>query len=895
MKEKLHAVTMEKAYNPKDFEDRIYSAWESARLFTPQVSGGASGTGKFVISIPPPNVTGVLHMGHALDNVLQDIQVRYHRMMGEDTLWVPGTDHAGIATQHVVERRLADEGKTRHDLTREDFIARTWQVKDEHHRIITQQLRRLGVSADWTRERFTLDEGLSTAVREVFVTLYERGLLYQGDYLVNWCPSCTTALADDEVEHTDTQGAMYHIYYPIVDSEERIEIATTRPETMLGDTAVAVHPDDERYARLVGKYVQLPLTGRTIPIVADSYVEKEFGTGVVKITPAHDPNDRDVGIRHNLAVINILTPDGKMNEHTPDQYQGLSVKDARKAVVADLKAQGLFKEKKEIIHSVGSCYRCHTHIEPYLSTQWFVKMRPLAENALTAWKNGDIVFHPKKWENTYSNWLTNIRDWCISRQLLWGHRIPVWYCTDCGARMVLREDPSVCTECGSAHIHQDPDVLDTWFSSWLWPFSVLGWPAQTPDAARFYPNTAVMTGYDIIFFWVARMIMAGLEFTGTVPFKHVFLHGLVRDTQGRKMSKSLGNGIDPIQVIDEYGADAVIFTLSFLCAQGQDVQVDTESFKLGSRFANKVWNASRYLLGNLEDRTFVSQPKLNAVDRWIYHSLNEAVRSIHGHFADYSFNDIGLTAYEFFWSTFCDWYIEATKISFKSGSKEEQDRAATVLLLLLEESLRLLHPLLPFVTEEIYRQIPAACKKDGSAALAVAPYPTVQPDRNFPAEAADFAAVQTMVKAIRALRVDCGIDPQKKITVALFVQPRSHAASVSAHADILNMLAGIRTVHFLNNPKEKPQGSVGTVGTDFEAFIVTDEQVNREQLVIRFSKECEKAQENKKKIDTKLANKKFIQNAPAPVVAVDREKSLELARRIKTLSAYIDSLNSRGV
>ncbi|MBQ1198377.1 MAG: valine--tRNA ligase, partial [Spirochaetaceae bacterium] len=674
----MKAIELEKAYNPKDFEDRIYSQWEQNKSFKPDSDKNPEKSGAkkaYTVVIPPPNVTGVLHMGHGLNNTLQDIVVRYHRMKGEDTLWVPGTDHAGIATQNVVERRLKkEEGLRRQDLGREKFLERTWKVKEEHHSIISKQQRKLGNSVDWDRERFTLDEGLSKAVREVFVTLYERGLIYKGHYLVNWCTSCGTALADDEVEHEDTPGAMYHMYYEICDKDgnsvsipsvtledgtvfeggSKIEIATTRPETLFGDTAVAVHPEDPRYTALQGKFVRLALTDKIIPVVADTYVERGFGTGVVKITPAHDPNDWEVGKRHDLPIVNILNPDGTLNENVPEKYRGLSTKEARKVVIQDLIESDLFKEEEKISHPVGHCYRCHTVVEPYLSDQWFVKMKPMAEKALKAWKDGEIVFYPKKWENTYSHWMENIRDWCISRQLWWGHRIPVWYCQECGEMIVSRTDPDKCTKCGcdSSKLVQDPDVLDTWFSSWLWPFSTLGWPEKTPDLEKFYPTTALVTAYDIIFFWVSRMIMAGLEFTGKAPFKDIYIHGLVRDKQGRKMSKSLGNGLDPLEIIEEYGADALKYTLSFMCAQGQDVLIDKDSFKLGSRFANKIWNASRYLLGNLEGRNLipVTENDLTELDKWIYSRLDNAVRTVRNALDNYRYNDGAQALYEFFWT-----------------------------------------------------------------------------------------------------------------------------------------------------------------------------------------------------------------------------------------------------
>ncbi|MDR0442647.1 MAG: valine--tRNA ligase, partial [Treponema sp.] len=558
----MKAIELAKAYDPKTFEDRIYALWKDSGAFSPETAN--SSERPFVVVIPPPNVTGVLHLGHGLNNSLQDIIVRYHRMRGVPTMWVPGTDHAGIATQNVVERRLKEQGKSRRDLGREKFLEETWKVKHEHHAIITKQLEKIGASVDWKRERFTMDEGLSRAVREVFVTLYERDLLYKGNYLVNWCTSCGTAIADDEVEHEDTDGKMYHLRYFLTGEKDKyIEIATTRPETMLGDTAVAFHPEDERYAALKGKTMRLPLTERDIPVVFDTYVAKTFGTGAVKITPAHDPNDWEVAKRHNLPVINILNPDGTLNGEVPEKYRGLTVLKARAAVLEDLKAGDWFVKEEPIKHSVGHCYRCHTIIEPFLSEQWFVRMKPLAEKALACWQKGEIIFYPRKWENTYKHWMENIRDWCVSRQLWWGHRIPAWTCTACGKLTVSRNDITACPSCSGSR-EQDPDVLDTWFSSWLWPFSTLGWPEQTQDLASYYPTTALVTGYDIIFFWVARMIMAGLEFTGKAPFRDIYIHGLVRDKQGRKMSKSLGNGLDPLELVDEFGADAMKFTLAFM-------------------------------------------------------------------------------------------------------------------------------------------------------------------------------------------------------------------------------------------------------------------------------------------------------------------------------------------
>jgi len=714
--------------------------------------------------MPPPNVTGILHMGHALNNSLQDILIRYYRMTGAPTLWVPGTDHAGIATQSVVEKQLLKEGKKRQDLGREKFLERTWEVKDKHHGIIKKQLETIGASCDWSHERFTMDEGLSKAVRECFVTLYERGLIYKGEYLVNYCPHCGTALADDEVEHEETPGKLYEITYPYTDGSGSITIATTRPETMFGDIAVAVNPEDERYQHLIGKKVRLPLTDREIPIIQDSFVSLEFGTGMVKITPAHDPNDWECGKRHNLEIINVLNPDGTLNDNCPEKYRNIQAAEARKLVVEDLKELGNLISEKEHNHEVGHCYRCNTIIEPYLSKQWFVSMKSMADKALQAWKDDKIKFYPKRWENTYSHWLTSIRDWCISRQLWWGHRIPVWYCEDCGNMMVLRDDPCECNKCKSKNIKQESDVLDTWFSSWLWPFSTLGWPEKTPDFEKYFPTTSLVTGYDIIFFWVARMVMASLEFVGTVPFRDIYLTGLVRDKQGRKMSKTLGNGIDPIDVVNQYGADAMKFTLSYMATQGQDILIDMNSFKLGSRFANKVWNATRFLLMNLEDRNLIDikDIELDTMDKWIYNSLNEASHKVEISMKNYRFNDGASAIYDFFWNDFCDWYVESSKQKLYSNDNLIKDKAISILLDLLAESMRLMHPYLSFLTEEIYSKLPNVNDQ-----LINSKYPKYNEDRNYELETKLVSCMQDAVKGVRALRADLQIAVDKKIKVII--------------------------------------------------------------------------------------------------------------------------------
>ena len=907
----MKAIELEKAYDPKTFEDRIYNEWESKGYFKPAsdkdspVHCQCEACGKtdtYAVVIPPPNVTGVLHMGHGLNNTLQDIVVRYHRMKGDNTLWLTGTDHAGIATQNVVERQLKKEGKSRNDLGREKFLERTWEVKNAHHDIIVKQQKKLGNSTDWDRERFTYDEGLSKAVRDVFVTLYERGLMYKGNRLVNWCPRCGTALADDEVDHEDTAGAMYHIYYEYADGSGKIEVATTRPETFFGDTAVAVNPTDQRYTAIVGKKLKLPITGKEIEIIADDYVDKEFGTGMVKITPAHDPNDWEVGQRHNLEVINLLTPDGRMNENVPEKYRGLKPEEARKLVIEDLTEAGLFKEEEKMTHSVGKCYRCKTVVEPYLSAQWFVKMKPMADKALDAWRKGDIVFYPRKWENTYSHWLENIRDWCVSRQIWWGHRIPAWYC-ECGETIVSREDPSCCPKCGSKNLTQDPDVLDTWFSSWLWPFSTLGWPQKTEDLEKFYPTTALVTAYDIIFFWVSRMIMAGLEFTGKAPFRDIYIHGLVRDKQGRKMSKSLGNGMDPLEIIDMYGADALKFTLGFMCAQGQDILIDKDSFKLGSRFCNKVWNANRYLLGNLEGRNLVpvTDADLTELDKWIYSRLNYAAKTAREALEGYRYNDAASALMEFFWNEFCDWYVEATKLNFWNGDDKEKDRQASVLLNILEESLRLLHPYLPFVTEEIYGKLPLAeivesRKKAGdnkivsnstyNGMLINAPYPEYTDTRENADVAKRFDALKDLIQKVRALRADCGIDPANKINLAVIVTKGSDAEVCKEKVDMIKLLAGLANVEFV---EAKPQSSIGTVGTGFEAFILIDENINKDQLIARFKKTIETEKGYAAKSQAKLGGS-FAQHAPQEVVQAEKDKLDESLRMIEKLESYIASL-----
>ena len=882
----MNAIELDKTYNPKDFEDRIYAQWVEDGNFKP-----ADGNEKpFVIVMPPPNVTGILHMGHALNNSLQDILTRYYRMTGRPTLWLPGTDHAGIATQNVVERQLAKEGLRRQDLGREKFIERTWQVKDKHHGIIVSQLKKIGASCDWSRERFTMDEGLSKAVRETFVTLYERGLIYKGLYLVNYCPHCGTALADDEVEHQEDAGHLFDVRYPFADGSGYITVATTRPETMFGDQAVAVNPDDERYKHLVGKMLKLPLTDREIPIIADSFVGIEFGTGMVKITPAHDPNDWECGKRHNLEPLNILNPDGTLNDVCPEQFRGLPAEEARMKVAEVLEQQGYLVKCEEYKHEVGHCYRCNTTVEPYMSEQWFVRMRPLADKALKAWRDGDIRFYPKRWENTYSNWLENIRDWCISRQLWWGHRIPVWYCDDCGEMMVEREDPCCCKKCGSKNIRQDNDVLDTWFSSWLWPFSTLGWPEKTPDLKRFFPTSTLVTAYDIIFFWVSRMIMASLEFMGQVPFRDIYITGLVRDRKGRKMSKSLGNGIDPLDVVDLYGADAMKFTICYLATQGQDVLVDMDSFKLGSRFANKIWNATRYLLMNLDGRNLVpvDPSKFNSVDKWIYHSLNENVLKVRNAIEGYRFNEAAQAAYDFFWNDFCDWYVEASKLSLYTGDESEKDRVVSILMDILAESMKMMHPMLSFLTEEIWSKLPNTEGK-----VITAHFPEYLDSRKYPEEAKMMVAMQDLVRGVRNMRAELGIGAERKLRMVVRVDSSAELASfMKDHVQLLKVFANADDLQIDDKASLDVTGAFPIAGQGFETYVFVRDAIDVEKEIARIEVEISKTNALLDGVEKKLSNEKFINNAKQEAIDKEKAKKAEFEEKIEKSTKHIEVLRS---
>ena len=880
----MKAVQLSKAYDPKTFEDRIYRRWMEKGLFAPRKEG----TNPFTIVMPPPNVTGILHMGHALNNSLQDILARYHRMTGRPTLWLPGTDHAGIATQNVVEREIAKEGLRRQDLGRERFLERTWQVKERHHAIIKEQLEKIGSSCDWSRERFTMDEGLSRAVRESFVTLYERGLIYKGEYLVNYCPQCGTALADDEVEYQEVIGTLWNVRYPYADGSGFITVATTRPETMFGDVAVAVNPTDERYQHLIGTLVKLPLTDRQIPIIADSFVDKEFGTGMVKITPAHDPNDYLAGERHNLERINVLNADGTLNDHVPQKYRNIKAQKARAMVAEDLKEQGYITFEKEHKHEVGHCYRCSTIIEPYLSNQWFVRMKGMAEKALKAHEQGEVIFYPRRWENTYTHWLENIHDWCISRQLWWGHRIPVWECQGCNERIVSREDPTQCPSCGSHELVQETDVLDTWFSSWLWPFSTLGWPDKTADLETFFPTSTLVTGYDIIFFWVSRMIMASLEFLDEVPFRDIYITGLVRDRQGRKMSKSLGNGIDPLEVVDRYGADAMKFTLCYMATQGQDILIDMDSFKLGSRFANKVWNATRFILMNLEGAELLDAKSVGrtTLDRWIYHQLNNAAKRIEGAMANYRFNEGAQAVYDFFWNDFCDWYVESAKHNLYSEDPAQKSRQVTLLLDLLASSMRLMHPFVSFISDEIYSQLPNVNDE-----LILARYPIFDPSLVDEEAATLVRSMQEAVSGVRALRADLSLGQERKVRVAIKPDANFNGRSFfEEQKTLMATFVGASTLEI--DDQADPKGAVPAAGSGFESYLYVGETIDVKAEIAKIEADLVKNKKALQAVLKKLGNEQFMANAKAEAITKEEAKRLEFEQKIEKGTNHLALLGS---
>ena len=852
-----------KSYDPKEVENKWYKYWEDNKYFhaDPKEEGEP-----FTIVMPPPNVTGTLHLGHALDCTLQDILARVKRMQGYNTLWLPGTDHAGIATQAKVEELLRSEGTNKYEVGREKFLERAWEWKEKYGNTITTQLRKLGTSCDWDRERFTMDEGCSHAVKEVFVGLYNKGLIYQGNYIINWCPKCLTTISDIEVEHQESPGRFYYFKYPIEGENQFLEIATTRPETMLGDTAVAVNPKDPRFSKYIGKNIILPLVGRIIPIVADDYVDIEFGTGAVKITPAHDPNDFEIGKRHNLEEINVMNPDGSINDKFPE-YAGMDRYEAREKIVQDMKDAGFFLKIEEITHSVGHCYRCDTAVEPFLSKQWFVKMQPLADPAINVVKTGELRFVPERFTGVYLNWLENIRDWCISRQLWWGHRIPVWYCDDCGEIICQTEEPEKCTKCDSTNLRQDPDVLDTWFSSGLWPFSTLGWPDQTDDLAKYYPTSVLVTGRDIIFFWVARMIFTSLEFMKEIPFKDVFIHGLVLDGQGRKMSKSLGNGVDPLEVIEKYGADSLRFMLITGNTPGNDIRFQFDRLESSSNFANKIWNASRFVLMNLEDYAEQETSQLELADKWIISRFNTVAAEVNENIDKYELGEAGRKIYEFIWNEFCDWYIEIAKISlYDKENIVKRQKTQKVLRDILQGAMELLHPVMPFITEEIWQHLPGT-----EGTIMKTQYPLGNVEKKDKDAEGKMNLLMDIVRGIRNIRSEMGVPPSKKATALFFVEDKSKEAFISEVIPYLKTLAALEDVKVLVN-KDNIGKSASAVVKGFEIFLPLEDLIDLSKEVERLEKEIKKLESEVERIDKKLSNQGFVAKAPEEVIEKEKEK-----------------------
>ena len=873
---------LSKTYDPKQVEEKLYQKWLDKGYFHAEVDHGKK---PFTIVIPPPNITGQLHMGHALDNMMQDAIIRTKRMQGYSTLWMPGTDHASIATEVKIVDALRSEGTSKEELGREKFLERAWQWRSEFGGRIVEQLKKLGSSLDWERERFTMDEGCSRAVREVFVRLYEKGLIYQGNRIINWCPECMTALSDAEVEYEEQDSHLWHMRYRAEDGGEGIVVATTRPETMLGDTAVAVNPADERYKDLVGKNVILPLLDKPIPVVADEYVDMEFGTGAVKITPAHDPNDYEVGERHGLPIVRVMNDDGTMADNA-GKYAGLDRDEARRQIVEDLEACGALVKIEEYKHNVGHCYRCHTVIEPIISKQWFVRMKELAQPAIEAVETGRVKFVPERFSKIYFNWLYNIRDWCISRQLWWGHRIPAYTCAQCGKLIVAAEKPDACPECGCKEFVQDEDVLDTWFSSGLWPFSTLGWPDKTPELEYFYPTNVLVTGYDIIFFWVARMIIFGLEVMGDVPFHTVDIHGIVRDSEGRKMSKSLGNGIDPLEVIAKYGADALRFSLAVGNSPGNDMRFYWEKVEAARNFANKVWNASRFVLMNIGEDAIepIDESKLDIADRWILAKLNDAIRECT---ADIEKYDLGLAAqkiYDFSWSELCDWYIEMAKPRLYGEDEAVKKATVSVLVYVLENTLKLLHPFMPFITEEIYTNLPGA-----DETIMLGPWPSVAYEGE--KEKADMMnGVMDMIRSIRNVRAEMNVPPSVKAKINVLTK---YPDAIRECSEYLKRLAYASDVEIVESKEDIPRDSVSAVCAVGEAFMPLAELIDVEKELARLTKEAEKNETEIRRAEGKLANKGFTEKAPAKVVEEERAKLatyLEMRTKLSERIAFLEGM-----
>ena len=865
-----------KAYEPKEVEDRIYDFWMKGKYFHAEVDPKKK---PYTIVIPPPNITGQLHLGHAMDETLQDTLIRWRRMQGYSALWLPGTDHASIATEAKIVEAMRKEGITKEEIGREKFLERAWAWKDQYGGRIVEQLKKLGSSCDWDRLRFTMDEGCNKAVNHVFKKLYDKGLIYRGERIINWCPHCKTSISDAEVVFEEKEGSFWHLRYPLSDGSGYIELATTRPETMLGDTAVAVHPDDERYKALVGKTVILPLVNKEIPIIADSYVEQDFGTGVVKITPAHDPNDFEVGLRHNLPVINVMDDGGVINENG-GKYAGMPALEARKQIVKDLDEAGFLIKIEPIKHNVGTCYRCGTVVEPRVSTQWFVKMEPLAKPAIDAVKDGDIRFLPERMDKVYYNWMENIKDWCISRQLWWGHQIPAWYC-ECGETIVSETVPTVCPKCGGTHLTRDPDTLDTWFSSALWPFSTLGWPDNTEELKYFYPTNTLVTGYDIIFFWVARMIFSGLEHMGEVPFNTVFFHGLIRDAQGRKMSKSLGNGVDPLDVISVYGADALRFTLVTGNSPGNDLRFSEEKVSASRNFANKIWNAARFILMNIEGKDIdcALPKKLYTSDKWILNRFNNVTAAVTENLEKFELGMAVSKLYDFIWDDFCDWYIELAKIRMNGADEESADSARRVLVWTMSNTLKLLHPFMPYITEEIWQTLP----HDGEA-LIVAKWPEYDEALSFPQEAKNLENVMALIRAIRTRRNEMNVPPSKKAHIYI---DTAHPAPYEEASEFIARLAYGSKVEI--GTGFDVQGAVTAVTDDAKALLPMDDLVDKAAETARLNKELANAQKQLDTVKAKLANEKFTSKAPQNVIDGVKANGEKLEAKIKLILETLES------
>ena len=870
------AKDLAKQYDPKDVEDRIYKFWLDGKYFHAKCDPDKK---PYTIVIPPPNITGQLHMGHALDNTLQDILIRYRRMQGYDALWLPGTDHASIATEAKIVEAMRKEGITKEDIGREGFLKRAWEWKEKFGGRIIEQLKKMGSSCDWDRERFTMDEGCSKAVKEVFVNLYNKGLIYRGERIVNWCPHCLTSISDAEVEYEDQAGHFWHLRYPFKDGSGYLELATTRPETMLGDTAVAVNPNDERYKDIVGKTLILPIVHREIPVIADDYVEMDFGTGCVKITPAHDPNDFEVGLRHNLEVIDTFTDDAHIKPEW-GKYAGMDRMEARKAIVEDLEKEGAIVKIEDYSHNVGVCYRCHSSIEPKVSKQWFVKMEPLAKPAINCVKNGEVKFVPERFDKTYYHWMENIKDWCISRQLWWGHRIPAWYCDDCGEVVVSKETPTVCPKCGCNHLTQDPDTLDTWFSSALWPFSTLGWPDKTPELAHYFPTSTLVTGYDIIFFWVARMIFSSVENMHERPFDTVFIHGIVRDAQGRKMSKSLGNGIDPLIVIDEYGADALRFTLATGNSPGNDMRFSDEKVGASRNFANKLWNAARFILMNLgEDEKAPHIPdELALEDKWILSLFNKLTKEVTDNLDKFELGIAVQKLYDFIWDVFCDWYIEISKIRLNSGDEKAAQTARDMLVYIMSNTLKLLHPFMPFITEEIWQTLP----HEGESIM-ISEWPVYKDEYDFSVEEQEMDRIMEAVRSIRNRRAEMNVPPSKK---AKYYIATAHKDTFEKAGIFMQRLASCSEAEI--GDSFEIDDAVCIVTTDAKIYIPLGELVDFEKEIARLNKEKEKVLKDLEFIDKKLNNENFVAKAPKAVVDGQREAAQKLRDKIAMIDESIE-------